>query len=207
MNLNYDVILFDLGGVLVELGEHPFPPEWLNGNASFKLEEWFNSRIAIAFEKGEISAKQFADSLIQELALNVNTSEFLAEFTAWPKRLFPGVTDLLDGLKDNHKLAVLSNCNELHWPRMLDEFQLENYFDVMFSSHIINKTKPENEAFEYVLKHLDTHASKVLFFDDNAINIEKADKLGIDSILVKGFGEVETFIFESGLANTKRSSN
>ena len=42
MKENTKVILFDLGGVLIELGEHPFPFEWFaNKEEAYDLAQWF----------------------------------------------------------------------------------------------------------------------------------------------------------------------
>ena len=40
MNPTIEVILFDLGGVLVELGDDPIPFDWLPGDNRFDLSDW-----------------------------------------------------------------------------------------------------------------------------------------------------------------------
>ncbi|MEE9326141.1 MAG: HAD-IA family hydrolase [Cocleimonas sp.] len=185
----FEVILFDLGGVLIELGEHALPTNWLN-NKSFNSADWFQSPTALKFEKGQISAEEFAQALIQELELDVNSLEVIAAFSAWPKGVFPEVPKLLTALKGSYKLAVLSNSNALHWPRVLNEFQLSNYIDTMFSSHLINLAKPDIRAFKYVLNTMEVEAKDVLFFDDNQKNISTAKSLGIESVFVSSAKEI-----------------
>ena len=62
MNTSIKVILFDLGGVLIELGESPVPSEWLPENTMFTLSDWFSSETAVSFEKGSITAQIFAET-------------------------------------------------------------------------------------------------------------------------------------------------
>lgn len=192
MNTSFEFILFDLGGVLVELGESPFPPAWLPGNTHFNIKDWFSSQVAKDFEKGVITPDQFADSLKIELGLDISSAELLKQFTLWPKGTYIGVIKLLNQLSKNYKLAVLSNSNQLHWPRMQSEFKLLECFSYTFSSHLMHKIKPDRCTFQHVIDTLNVDPNKVLFFDDNLKNVEAANELGIISIQVKGFAELKS---------------
>jgi HAD superfamily hydrolase (TIGR01509 family) len=192
-----ELLLFDLGGVLVELGEHPIPSSFLKrdlkSDRTFGLDEWFVSDTAHRFEAGDISAAEFAGSLIKELQLSASTEQVIKAFTAWLKGLFPGAQNLLKKLQRTYRLAVLSNSNELHWPRIENEFGLSAFFERMFSSHLLKLAKPNPQAFEKVLDELQIGARQVLFFDDNQANINAANKLGIKSVLVSGLADVEVY--------------
>ena len=189
MTPDFEVILFDLGGVLVELEEHAIPSSWLGGK-TLNSQDWFHSSIALKFEKGLISADEFANALIQEFDLDVSMEEVIKAFTAWPKGVFPEVPELLIALQKDYKLAVLSNSNELHWPRVLNEFLLGQTIDNLFSSHLINMAKPDIHIFEYVLNALQVNANQVLFFDDNHENIRTAKSLGIEGIYVNSAQQI-----------------
>ena len=69
------LILLDLGGVLVELGDSLFPEQWLQQD--FRLSEWFNSDIARDFERGFISSEQFVSSLKTQLSIPASEDEIL----------------------------------------------------------------------------------------------------------------------------------
>ena len=124
------VILFDLGGVLVELTGVPVMLKWTNHRYDEETlwEAWLNSPAVRSFEKGYSSAEQFADELIKEMDLPVGRAEFIDKFLAWPKCLFPGVTRLMERLKDTYTLACLSNSNVMHWPILMKEMGLEKMF-------------------------------------------------------------------------------
>ena len=180
-----EVILFDLGGVVIELGKEPLPNEWLEKGKEFTLKDWFKSETAQRFEKGEISAQVFAGNLKQELNLKVSPEEIIESFTQWPVGMFSKMPQLLEALKVHYKLAVLSNTNELHYPRFA-EFGLDQYFDHIYASHLMHLAKPDTAAYQYVLDDLGMEASSVLFIDDNFDNVQAAGKLGIDSIYANG---------------------
>ena len=91
----FDVILFDLGGVLVELGPSPLPRSLLPVDLEFTLADWFHSETALAFEKGLISRQEFADRLIEDLGLQCGREQVMDAFAAWPIGLYAGASELL----------------------------------------------------------------------------------------------------------------
>ena len=187
---SYDVILFDLGGVLVELGKSPIPANVKVDESHFSLADWFGSDTAKSFEKGAIAATEFAAAMISDLKIDCSSEQLIDHFTWWPQGMFPQSGELLRQLRRNHRLAVLTNTNELHWPRITDEFELEQLVDHIFASHLLAMIKPESEIFHHVIERLDTEPASILFLDDNLNNIQAALELGIDARLVSGIEQV-----------------
>ena len=204
MNTSVEVILFDLGGVLVELGDSPFPSDWLPGNNTFTLSDWFLSETAVSFEKGSISAHIFAETFKKDLNINVSPEEIIEHFTRWPIGLFPGSQELLQSLNPNYRLAVLSNTNELHWPRIIEEFKIPSYFEHIFASHLLNKAKPELSIFQHVINELKVEPARILFLDDNLRNIEASEKLGIQGLHVKGLQQARQGLVKLGVLDANR---
>ena len=202
MNTSIKVILFDLGGVLIELGESPVPSEWLPENTMFTLSDWFSSETAVSFEKGSITAQIFAETFKKDLNINVSPEEIIEHFTYWPIGLFPGTQELLQSLNPDYKLAVLSNTNELHWPRIVDEFKIPKYFEHIFASHLLNKAKPELSIFQHVINVLKVEPGSILFLDDNPKNIEASKKLGMQGLHVKGIQQTRQGLVQFGVIKT-----
>ena len=195
------IILFDLGGVLVELTGVPIMLKWTNHryDAETLWEAWLNSPAVRSFEKGYSTAEQFADELIREMDLPVGKAEFIDRFGEWPKGLFPGVSSLMERLKRTYTLACLSNSNVLHWPILMQEMGLEKMFQYHFASHLMKKLKPDRESFEYVLQRLGCKASSVLFLDDNDMNVKSAKEIGMIAYRVKGPKEIEHALGKAGV--------
>ena len=156
-----DVILFDLGGVLIEVSGTPAMLKWTNKN--WNVDElwsaWLNSSAVRSFEMGRSTPEQFADELIEEMDLSVERNEFITAFIQWPRRLYPGASRLIESLNKNYTLACLSNTNALHWPRLIDEMGIDKMFSKPFASHLTGKLKPDPESFEQVLHTLNCGAS------------------------------------------------
>jgi putative hydrolase of the HAD superfamily len=175
---NISTILFDLGGVLIQLHGGPFKPSWLT-NATTGNEVWSLSKRSEAvrlFESGSI-----------------DSDEFVAHFMKWPARLFPGVEQMLQELAQSYRLAALSNSNALHWPMVMQDMRLQEYIPDCFASHQIQAMKPDRKAFDTVLDRMDVRPEEVLFLDDLQVSIDMATELGMQAVKVTGTtGGVET---------------
>ena len=192
------VVLFDLGGVLVEnTGE-----QGLSSLLPYQLDRqeiwarWLASDAVRRFERGQISPEVFAARFIEEWRLEVGPAAFIEAFVTWPKGLFDGAAALVRNLRAQHRVACLSNTNALHWARFPE---LPELFDSIFASHLTGFLKPDPEAFEHVLRQLEVRAEAVWFFDDLLPNVEAARKLGIRAVQVRTFAEVEPALRAEGL--------
>ena len=200
-----DIILFDLGGVLVELSGIPTMLEWTRNK--YNVEElgeiWLQSPSVRSFETGRSTPDRFAKDVITEMDLPVTKDEFIQRFTHWPMGLFPGVPELLDRLKPDYRLACFSNSNSLHWPVLMDDMALKAKFNNRFGSHLIGKVKPDKEAFAYVINQLKCKPSSILFLDDNILNVQSAKEIGMVAYCVKGPGEIERVLEKTGISISK----
>lgn len=199
MDSSIELILFDLGGVLVELRETLFPPEWFPAHTRFGIDEWASQEAALAFERGLIDADEFTQACISELNLQAKPQQVhqhLIDFTVGP---YAGARDLLAGLHGQYRLAALSNTNELHWPIITQEYGFAEFFEAMFASHILNMAKPEPGAFQTVINQLQVQADRILFLDDNIDNVRAAGQLGIRAVQVKGLAQVRQCLHNQGL--------
>jgi putative hydrolase of the HAD superfamily len=192
------VLLFDVGGVLVELGGVEVILEWLGNRITAEelWRRWLQSQAVRQFETGQIDAARFATGVISEFGLAVDPQQFLDSFIGWPTGLYPGTLEMLARIPRRYKRALLSNSNALHWPRVLDEMGLGVAFDNHFVSHLTGRIKPDPEAFEHVLKSLACEPAQVLFFDDNAPNIEVALSLGMNAVRVRGVIEARQALID-----------
>jgi putative hydrolase of the HAD superfamily len=209
MNKTIEAIVFDLGGVLVELSGVSTMLHWsaLALNEQSLWQRWLTSPGVRAFETGLIDAEDFADQIIAEMQLTTNREEFLQAFRAWPKGLYPGVPELLGSLRQQFKLACLSNTSALHWTRLMGEMGLEKHLDHHFASHLIGKIKPDADCFQHILAELQLEPQQVLFYDDNLINIDGANKVGMQGVHVRGFEQVLDHLSEAGLYPNTNSTN
>lgn len=186
-----EVVLFDVGGVLLEVHGIAVLLEWLEHRLTPEevWRMWFDSPSARGFESGRLGAEAFAAGILAELQLDMPVSAFLDSFVTWPARLYPGAVELIAQIPSRFRRAVLSNTNALHWPRVMDELGLGASFEQCFASHLIGKIKPDREAFEHAIEALACEPRRILFLDDNLINVEAAGSCGLRAVQVRGIEE------------------
>jgi putative hydrolase of the HAD superfamily len=195
------VLLFDVGGVLVQLSGVEVMLEWLGKTVTEEelLRQWLLSASVRQFESGKMDAAEFAAGVIAEFGLSVDPQRFLDSFIAWPTGLYPGTLEMLALIPRSYQRALLSNSNALHWPRVLDDMKLGAAFDRHFVSHLTGRIKPDSDAFGHVVETLACLPDQVLFLDDNLLNVEAAQRFGMHAIRVRGAAETRGVLMDLGI--------
>jgi HAD superfamily hydrolase (TIGR01509 family) len=195
-----DVVLFDLGGVLVELGG-------MGDMAVFSAEpdedeiwrRWLSCPWVRRFERGHCSEDEFAHGMVESWSMPVAPPDFLEAFTAWPKALLPGAKDLVRAAGAQTRVACLSNTNSVHSERLWGEFGIYELFEDLYFSHEMGLVKPDRDAFEHVVVDLGCPAERILFLDDNQINVDGARAAGLVAERAVGVDEAYAILHARGL--------
>jgi putative hydrolase of the HAD superfamily len=191
------VLLFDLGGVLVQseglvhLGK--IAPR---DSPQTVADRWRSSRAVDLFERGKITPEEFAVSFIEEWGLPHTHIEFLEMFASWVTGFFPGAESLIETLRIKHRVAYLSNTNAIHYARLP---QLSSLFDSGFASHISGHMKPFPEAYAHAISSLEIPPAQICFFDDLAPNVTAAREAGMKAVQVRGLAELKAALKAEGL--------
>lgn len=191
-------VLFDMGGVLVELG----PLDEFLGIAIPSEEfwpKWLASPIVREFERGGCTTDDFGQGLRDEFDLTLTAEEVVERFRGFPRGLFPGAADLVGSVIDGVATAVLSNTNQLHWEEQTDAVIVQTLFDHRFLSYEMGLVKPDAAMFERVIAELDLRPDQVLFIDDNQVNVEGAAAIGIDAEVGLGVEQARRILTDRNL--------
>lgn len=197
MDLNkntFNTLLFDFGGVLLDLDTHlTFDAmKELMGFEGDAHEIYLqNQELFDSFETGHLIVESFLWKL-QHKSKRVPPVEKLLR--AWNAMLLgwnPDKLKLLAELKSLYRTFLLSNTNEIHieWVRRdlknnhgITDFE-SRFFEKAYYSHLVGKRKPDADIFQFVIEDAKINPAETLFIDDNAHNIETAEKLGFQTRL------------------------
>ena len=178
------VVLFDLGGVIVDLsGLDHFLQRHRIDKSDF-WPRWLGDGRLADFERGESTPAEFASAFVDDFALSIRPDEFLVEFAGWPCGLLPGAADLLARIIV--PTATVSNTNAIHWGSPFTQDVLLGMFDAHFPSFELMMAKPDPAIFEHVVAQLGVPVRAAVFFDDNEINVVAARAVGLNAFLVDG---------------------
>lgn len=194
-----DVLLFDIGGVLIHFaGFEELPallPEALDSSAV--RARWIRSRAVQTFERGDIGPDRFAELFMAEWGLDLAPEQLLCDFVSWVKGPYPGATAILDRLRPRFRIACLSNSNQLH--THLHRDALRGHVDDFFFSNELGLAKPEPAIFAAAIRGLGTPAARIAYFDDTAANVDAASAAGMRAHLTDGVAALEACLVRLGL--------
>jgi HAD superfamily hydrolase (TIGR01509 family) len=177
------VLLFDLGGVLVDatglrelprLLSQPMLPEDLR-------RKWVASPSVARFETGRCSGHEFADTFIEEWGLAIERDALLTQFRAWVGAPYPQTAELLSLLRGRYTLACLSNTNAVHWEKLQQMDGLRLVLERHFVSHELGLMKPAAEMYAHVVRVLGCEPGEIAFFDDGIENVDGATRAGLSA--------------------------
>jgi glucose-1-phosphatase len=190
-----DIVLFDLGGVIADFAGLPVIRE-LTGAASDLdvASRWLMSPWVRRFESGGCSEQEFAEGVVAEWEFPFTPEEFLEKFLSWLGDPFDGAEQMIRDTKAHVTVGCLSNTNEFHWRKLISKWPLTSLFEYRFLSFELGAVKPDREIYERVLERLPVPASRVLFLDDNAVNVEGARAAGLRAEQARGVAEARAVL-------------
>ena len=100
--------------------------------------------------------------------------EYLTTFN----HLFLDALEILDYLKDNYNLHIITNGFSEVQKGKMDNSKISHYFKTITDSEMVGVKKPNAKIFEYALQLAETSASKSIMIGDNY----EADILGAQNI-------------------------
>jgi putative hydrolase of the HAD superfamily len=186
----FDVILFDVGGVLLTNG-------WDSRERAVVLERFgldpaeFEARHIApyrAWEIGLIPVQAYLDATIFYKPRDFTREEFFAAICAGSKLLPDGAMGILEEIAASEKCLVGALNNEARETNdfRFEHFGLRRFFNVTLSSCYLGLRKPYAAIFQRALEILGRPAERILFIDDRAENVSGAAAAGMRAILFSG---------------------
>ncbi len=192
------LVLFDLSGVLVDFrGAHALG-ELIGLPEDQVWPRWLRSPWMRRFDAGACDEPQFSAGVVEEWGLALTPAEFLAAFSTWMVGPYPAAEALVRRVGRQVTVGCLSNMNPLHW-RDLAGWDLTKAFDHRFISCELGLVKPDREFYDHATQSAGVEPGRVLFLDDNLINVEAAQAAGLQAAQVRGVAEAETALAARGL--------
>ena len=188
-------VIFDYGNVLT----HPQSSEYINKmlkilNVDFEIFDKAYYQHRDLYDGGKVTGIEYWQLVSQSLNAQILNKEFLKnlvdiDLDSW---YFQNeqMWDLVLNLKKNYKTALLSNNLDDLVIRIERDIELNKYFDAVVFSNKVSYLKPDKRIYEYCLNLLGLRANETIFIDDREVNIEGANKLGINSILFKNYDQL-----------------
>jgi len=183
-----DVLLFDIGRVVLDIDFGKVMSIWA-GHAGctpsdvagrFVVDDTFRHH-----EIGKIDDAAFFESLRGSLGIAITDDQFLEGWNAIFAGEMAGIAPLLARAATRMPLYAFSNTNPAHVAHFSKAYaDVLGHFRKIFLSSTIGLRKPDAAAYDHVVKAIGVPASRIVFFDDLAENIEGARARGLTVVHV-----------------------
>jgi len=188
MDKNIKNIVFDLGGVLVDLDFKSA----INGlqqagfaNVKEQLQAFDREGIFQKFELGEMTAEEFRSAIRENSTVTLTDEEVDALWNLMLLEIPREKLELILDLRGKYMVYLLSNTNSIHWDYVCKNafnyrgFRVNDYFEKTFLSFEMHLAKPDKAIFEKMLEDANLLAEETLFIDDSEANCKAAAEVGI----------------------------
>jgi putative hydrolase of the HAD superfamily len=185
-------VIFDIGNVLVDVNLDRWIPCFKELNVILPENFLKNEKTKEVFYEYEMGNIQQCQEFVKRISrcLEIEEIPFEQFKNAWNEvilKLRPDSFELVKRLKNQHKLYVLSDTNQMHIDYIKDLYQktypneqFEDLFAKCYFSHEMGVAKSSPQAWINILEEQHLKPEECLFIDDMLPNIERAKSLSLN---------------------------
>jgi putative hydrolase of the HAD superfamily len=193
VNKKYKNILFDLGGVLIDIDFEQTRNAFnriLKPEAKAKLNWNELPEFVTAMQTGRWSKDLFKAEMLRHCKPGTSAHQMVDAWCAMIQEFPSFRLTMLRELAKTYNLYLLSNTNTYHIRFFEFEFlnryhvPLKKEFKKVYYSSQIGYRKPDPDSFRYVLNDAGLIAAETVLVDDRQDNCDTAKSLGMGAIKV-----------------------
>lgn len=195
LSSQYQAIVFDFGGVLIDWDPRCLYRRYFNGNEA-AMEDFLEEIGFTEWNREQDKGRPF-DVAVAELSRQFPhyTDLIRAYDEDWEESIIGTIqptVELLYKLKESGRpLYGLSNWSEEKFQLTRPKYAFFDCFDEIVVSGEVKLLKPDPRIFEVFLERINHNADECVFIDDSEANIAAADQLGFKAIHFQSAGRLE----------------
>ncbi len=183
-------IIFDMGNVII-------PFDFRRGYAALEAhvdipaaeipERIRATGLVPELESGRIEPREFVRAINRALGAELSYEAFRGIWGAifLPDTLIP--ESLVERLKENYRVMVLSNTNAIHFEMVRETYPILRHFDHFILSHEVKALKPAEAIYAAAIAEARAEAGECFFTDDIATYVEGARLSGMQAEQFLGY--------------------
>ena len=193
--MNFDTILFDLDGTLTD------PKVGITKSIQYALAK-FGIEENNLDSLGRFIGPPLMDTFREDFGFDENRArkaieyyrEYFASFGIYENELYPGISQLLNELKQAGRLLFVATSKPTVFAEIIAKhFGIESFFECIIGSNMDGTRSSKAEVIGHILDGLLEHEHKqIVMVGDRKHDIIGAKATGIDSVGVTyGYGSIE----------------
>lgn len=202
-NQKIKAIIFDMGGVLVDLDIEDCKRAFKEYLGYEKIDELIDpchqKGIYGDLEEGKLSGDEFRKLVLAESRPGSVAEDVDRAMWHILTGIEPYKAQLLKRLSESYELYLLSNNNEVCLPRSRAMFAeagtpMETLFKKCFYSFEMKALKPSEAFYKAVVAEIGLPAEQMFFIDDSQKNVDGAIAAGLPAVYYQPGSDLEALI-------------
>lgn len=186
MHSKRDVVIFDFGGVLIDWNPRYLYSK-LFGDDEEGMERFLAEVTTTEWNLQQDAGRPWDEAVKLLTAEHPTQADLIAAYQhRWEETLGGPLDDSLHILRElkeaGHPLYGLTNWSHETFPIARKRFEFLTLFDGIVVSGEEGMIKPDPKLYETLLERYDIDPKRAIFIDDNKVNVEAAEALGIHGI-------------------------
>lgn len=201
--MNKKALIFDMGGVLVDLDIEDCKKAFKEGPGYYKIDEIIDpchqKGIYGDLEEGTLSAEDFRRIVLEDSRPGASEEEVDKAMWHILVGIQPYKVNMLKRLAESYDLYMLSNNNPICLPRARQIFEdagapLEQTFRKCYMSFEMKALKPSEAFYKAVMEDIGGDPEGMLFIDDSQRNVEGALQAGLPAVYYEPGTDLEALL-------------
>ncbi len=171
------LVIFDCFGVIFgEIGPRIVRKYAKEGDDIAAIKD----KIFIPADLGQITYDELINSIAGEFGVSRQT--VLDDWNSFIK-LNEELVRMIEKIRETSVVALLSNASKGFVESLFEKYNLTRLFDEMVVSANIGMAKPDKEIYKYCVSRFDCEFDEIYMIDDNAVNLDGLETIGITPVL------------------------
>lgn len=199
---NIEGLLFDLGGVVIEIDFERALQSWKQWTPlsieemrdRFKMDDAYQNH-----ERGEVEASEYFAHLRHMLEIEASDAQIKLGWNAIFLDEIAETVNYIRAVNSDLPCFAFTNSNPTHQVSFMSAFpRVVESFRQVFVSSELGLRKPEPAAFAAIAEATGIRLEAMLFFDDTDENVYAAKTAGMQVVHVKGHLDVKQALSRIG---------
>jgi 2-haloacid dehalogenase len=196
MPLDRNVVIFDLGGVLIDWDPRHLYRKLFSGDEA-AMEEFLATVCTAEWNRGQDAGRGCAEAVALLQHRHPDRAELIDAYYARFDEMMAGlVAGSVEILVELHRRGTpiygLSNFSAETYPLALRRFEFIGLLRETVISGAVKALKPDPRIYQILLDRCRIDPRRAVFVDDVAANVETARQLGLHGIVFAGAGALRT---------------
>ena len=185
MTLNNKVIVFDLGGVLINWDPRHLYRKVFDDED--EMERFLAEVVTSEWNSRQDAGRRWEDGVALLSAQHPHLAGLISAYwERWDEMLggpIDGTVAILASLRDmGYELHALTNWSTQTFPIARERYEFLDWFETIVVSGEEKVIKPDSRIYEILLERIGRQPDDCIFIDDAPHNVATARQLGFDTI-------------------------